>query len=192
MQVISIEDARRVFIATLKLVYKNDSDRKHTYALSKSRERSNLKNNEDDVVLIPSKYFNNCLKVIVEQLGLHKEQANAYKTVFGELGWIIRPRDIDHRYKSSFIDRRKFHGKDATVYLIDRVKFEMLSKMNGVTLKGDSGQTLLVSLKNPDGDIIYDEHDRPKLTSVTYGLVQDARYNSVNKFLDAKIAEKDA
>ena len=45
MQVISIEDARRVFIATLKLVYKNDSDRKHTYALSKSRERSSRSSN---------------------------------------------------------------------------------------------------------------------------------------------------
>lgn len=191
MQVISLEDCRRVFIATLKFVYRNDTDTEHTYQLGRNRERLNFPDNSSDIVVVPTKVFEKAVRRVVIQLGLHPEQTNAYINTFGDLAWILRPHDREHHFRTSLSDKRLFHGKSKAVYIIDRIKFDKLCEMNGVVVKGDSNQPLMVTMRNPDGDIVLDKNERVQMTTVTYGLVQDKRYNSVTDFLDEKIKEKD-
>lgn len=190
MKITSIEDARRVFIATMKLIYQNDRDGFHTYALSRNRERINLPDNSGDIIVVPTQKFKKALGMVMDQVGLHPEMRTSYINAFVELHWIMRPKDKAHKYKKNLSNRYRFHGKETAVYCIDRIIFDFLSTMDGVVAKDISNNVVHVPERDSDGNLVM-KNGSTTPTTVTTGVVSDARYNAVAQYLDERIKTKD-
>jgi len=191
MKVISLEDARRVFLATVKLIYLNNSPTYTTYELSKNQDRTNLPDNSGDVINIPSQKFKKALETVIRQFGLHPEQKNVFVKTFLELHWIMRPKDQKHKYRKETTSRCRVGGKDTAVYRIDRIIFDFLEDMDGVKAVDISNNLVYVPKRGPDGDLITKDGSTLP-TTVTTGHVSDAAYESVSNHLNERIKMKDA
>ena len=190
MKVKSIEDVRRVFIATVRLIYLNDKEESKKYELTRNEDRLNLPNNSGDVINIPSREFKKALSIVLRQFGLHPEQKSAFVKAFIELHWIMRPKDRPHRrYKKTTTSRCKVGGKEAAVFRVDRIIFDFLETMDGEKALDISNNIISIPQRNPDGDLIV-VNGVTTATSVTVGTVSDKRYEAVmaaiNKGIKAK------
>lgn len=190
MRVVSLEDARRVFLATIKVIYLNDSEDSRTYGLSRNEDRINLPRNSGDVINIPSKDFKKALEKVIRQFGLHSEQKGAFIDTFVELHWIMRPKDRNRRYKNTKTSRCRIEGHEYAVYRIDGIIFDFLESMNGVKVKDISNGHVKVPQRSPDGDLVM-VNGNTVPTTVTAGQVCDARYERVKKEIDARIKQKE-
>ena len=191
MKVISLEDARRVFLATVKVIYLNNSPTYPTYELTKNQDRTNLPDNSGDVINIPSQKFKKALENVIRQFGLHPEQKNEFVKTFIELHWIMRPKDQKHKYKKGSTSRCRVGGKESAVYRIDRIIFDYLEDMDGVRAMDITNNPVYVPRRGPDGDLVTKDGSTVP-TTVTVGTVCDAAYESVSRHLDERIRNKDA
>lgn len=131
-RVTNLEDMRRVFVLTMKIIAANDKEDNHTFVVSDDALRIELKPTYGEgSVIVPTKYYNQAVKRALELLGLPPEDAQAYRFAFGELEWVVRGMNKKGHYKPSLLTNRDFYGKRTSVMKIDNIKLSFLMELEG-------------------------------------------------------------